>query len=119
MTIPAGVPARRTTATSHPHRVRRASPADADLVGDCGEAVLQISTDPRTLHPDQRKLPFEELAEADAIYGYSFILTNRDTSTPNKATAIEYCWLHQLLAPPSTTGLDLSACLHHDCDHLC
>jgi hypothetical protein len=41
----------------------------------------QISADPRarrrrrTLHPDQRTLPLPELAEADAIYGYSFIVT--------------------------------------------
>lgn len=60
----------------------------------------QISTDPRsrrrrTLHPDQRSLPFEELAETDAIYGYSFILTNRDTSTPDKAAAVEHWYRHR------------------------
>ncbi|MGH3841805.1 MAG: transposase [Pseudonocardiaceae bacterium] len=37
-----------------------------------------VSADPRsrrrrTLHPDQRALPLAELAEADAVYGYSFI----------------------------------------------
>jgi hypothetical protein len=42
--------------------------------------ISQVSADPRsrrrrTLHPDQRALPLEELADADAIYGYSFILT--------------------------------------------
>jgi len=41
----------------------------------------QVSADPRsrrrrTLHPDQRALPFPELAAEPAIYGYSFILTN-------------------------------------------
>jgi hypothetical protein len=29
------------------------------------------------LHPDQRALPIPELAEAGAIYGYSFILYRR------------------------------------------
>jgi hypothetical protein len=47
--------------------------------------VSQISADPRsrrrrTLHPDQRALPLEELAEADTIHGYSFILTNLDVT---------------------------------------
>jgi hypothetical protein len=36
----------------------------------------QVSADPRarrrrTLHPDQRALPIDELAAADAVYGYS------------------------------------------------
>jgi len=40
----------------------------------------QVSADPRsrrrrTLHPDQRALPFPELAAQSAIYAYSFILT--------------------------------------------
>jgi hypothetical protein len=38
----------------------------------------QVSADPRarcqrTLHPDQRALPINELAAADAVYGYSFL----------------------------------------------
>jgi hypothetical protein len=42
--------------------------------------ICEVSADPRsrrrrTLHPDQRALPLAELADADAIYGYSFILT--------------------------------------------
>ena len=36
-----------------------------------------------------------ELAEADAIYGYSFILTNLDVSTQDKATAVEYWYRHR------------------------
>jgi hypothetical protein len=47
-------------------------------------APKQISTDPRSrrsLHPDQRALPLDELAGTDARYGYSFILTNLDVST--------------------------------------
>jgi Transposase DDE domain group 1 len=60
----------------------------------------QISTDPRsrrrrTLHPDQRVLPFEELCEADAVYGYSFLLTNLDVSTPDKAAAVEHWYRHR------------------------
>jgi Transposase DDE domain group 1 len=52
----------------------------------------QVSADPRsrrrrTLHPDQRALPIPELARADAIYAYSFILTNLDVSAPGSATA--------------------------------
>ena len=51
-------------------------------------AAGQVSPDPRsrrrrTLHPDQRALPLAELA--DAVYGYSFILTNLDVSTPDNA----------------------------------
>jgi hypothetical protein len=60
----------------------------------------QVSTDKRsrrrrTLHPDQRVLPFEELAAADAIYAYSFILTNLDVGTGEKATAIEHWYRHR------------------------
>jgi hypothetical protein len=60
----------------------------------------QISTDPRsrrrrTLHPDQRILPFDELTSADAVYGYSFVLTNLDVSTPSKAAAVEHWYRHR------------------------
>jgi hypothetical protein len=55
----------------------------------------QVSADPRsrrrrTLHPGQRALPIPELAKAGPIYGYSFILTNLDVSTPDKAAAAEH-----------------------------
>jgi hypothetical protein len=49
----------------------------------------------RTLHPDQRALPFPELAAEPAIYGYSFILTNLDVSTPSKAAAAEHWYRHR------------------------
>jgi hypothetical protein len=44
-------------------------------------AAGQVSADPRprrsrTLHTDQRALPLAELADLDAVYGYSFIVTN-------------------------------------------
>jgi hypothetical protein len=70
------------------------------LVRRVGLAPEQISADPRarrrrTLHPDQRALPLAELADANAVYGYSFILTNLDVSTPAKAAAVEYWYRHR------------------------
>ena len=55
----------------------------------------QVSAGPRsrrrrTLHPDQRALPFSELTRAGAIYAYSFILTSLDVSSPDKAAAAEH-----------------------------
>ncbi|MGH3944998.1 MAG: IS1380 family transposase [Pseudonocardiaceae bacterium] len=60
----------------------------------------QVSHDPRarrrrTLHPDQRALPLAELADLDAVYGYSFIVTNLDVSTPDNATAVEHWYRHR------------------------
>ncbi len=63
----------------------------------------QVSADPRsrrrrTLHPDQRALPFPELARAGAIYAYSFILTSLDVSAPDKAAAAEHWYRHRTTA---------------------
>jgi hypothetical protein len=63
-------------------------------------APEQVSADARsrrrrTLHPAQRALPIPGLAEAGAIYGYSFILTNLDVSTPGKAVAAEHWYRHR------------------------
>jgi hypothetical protein len=56
----------------------------------------RIGTDPRApLHPDQRALSITELAEADAVYGYSFIVTNLDVSTPEQAAAAEHWYRHR------------------------
>jgi hypothetical protein len=60
----------------------------------------QISSDSRarrrrTLHPDQRALPLATLAEADTVYGYSFILTTLDVCTPAKAAAVEHWYRHR------------------------
>lgn len=60
----------------------------------------QVSADARsrrrrTLHPDQRALPVAELAEADAIHAYSFILTNLDVSTQDKAVEVEHWYRHR------------------------
>jgi hypothetical protein len=59
-----------------------------------------VSADPRarrrrTLHPDQRALPLDELAEADAVYGYSFIVTNLDVTSGEKAAAVEHWYRHR------------------------
>jgi Transposase DDE domain group 1 len=63
-------------------------------------APEQISADPRarrrrSLHPDQRALPISELATADVVYGYSFIVTNLDVSTPAQAVAAEHWYRHR------------------------
>ena len=60
----------------------------------------QVSADPRsrrrrTLHPDQRALPIPELAQASTIYACSFILTNLDVSSPDKAAAAEHWHRHR------------------------
>ena len=60
----------------------------------------QVSADPRsrrrrTLHPAQRALPLPGLAEAGAIYGYSFILTSLDVSAPSRAVAAEHWYRHR------------------------
>lgn len=59
-----------------------------------------VSADPRarrrrTLHPDQRALPLTELADLDAVYGYSFIVTNLDVTTPDRAAAVEHWYRHR------------------------
>ncbi len=60
----------------------------------------QVSSDPRarrrrTLHPEQRALPLAELADADAVYAYSFIVTNLDVSTSAKAVQVEHWYRHR------------------------
>ncbi len=60
----------------------------------------QVSGDPRsrrrrTLHPDQRALPLPELAKADAVYAYSFVMTNIDVSTPERAATTEHWYRHR------------------------
>ena len=80
-----------------------AGPADTRLLirpVRLDAAAGQVSPDPRsrrrrTLHPDQRALPLAELADADAVYGYSFILTNLDVSTPDQAAAVEHWYRHR------------------------
>jgi hypothetical protein len=76
-------------------------PADTSLlIRRVRLAPEQVSADPRsrrrrTLHPGQRALPIAELEHADAIYGYSFILTSLDVSTPDQAAAAEHWHRHR------------------------
>jgi hypothetical protein len=58
----------------------------------------------RTLHPAQRALPIPELAEAGAIYGYSFILTNLDVPAPDKAAAAEHWYRHRTTVALATAS---------------
>jgi hypothetical protein len=78
----------------------------------------QISADPRarrrrTLHPDQRALPISELADADTIYGYSFIVTNLDVSTPAQASAAEHWYRHRTAIENVFRDAKLGAALRH------
>jgi hypothetical protein len=78
----------------------------------------QVSADPRsrrrrTLHPDQRALPFPELARAGAIYAYSFILTNLDVSSPDKAIAVEHWYRHRTTVENIFRDSKLGAALRH------
>ena len=78
----------------------------------------QVSADPRsrrrrTLHPDQRALPFPELARAGAIYAYSFILTNLDVSSPDKAVAAEHWYRHRTTVENIFRDSKLGAALRH------
>jgi hypothetical protein len=78
----------------------------------------QVSADPRsrrrrTLHPDQRALPLPELARAGAIYAYSFILTNLDVSSPDKAAAAEHWYRHRTTVENIFRDSKLGAALRH------
>ena len=67
----------------------------------------------RTLRPDQRALPIVELAELNAVDGYSFIVTNRDVSTPNKAAAVEHWYRHRTQVENIFRDATLGAALRH------
>jgi hypothetical protein len=63
-------------------------------------AAGQVSADPRarrrrTLHPDQWALPLSELADADQVYGYGFIVTNLDVTTAERVAAVEHWYRHR------------------------
>jgi DDE family transposase len=78
----------------------------------------QVSADPRsrrrrTLHPDQRALPIPGLARAGAIYAYSFILTNLDVSSPDKAAAAEHWYRHRTTVENLFRDSKLGAALRH------
>jgi len=78
----------------------------------------QVSADPRsrrrrTLHPDQRALPFDELACAGPVYAYSFILTNLDVTAPDKAVAVEHWYRHRTTVENIFRDSKLGAALRH------
>ena len=78
----------------------------------------QVSADPRarrrrTLHPDQRALPIIELAGADAVYGYSFIVTDLDVSTGERAAAVEHWYRHRTQVENVFRDAKLGAALRH------
>jgi hypothetical protein len=78
----------------------------------------QVSADPRsrrrrTLHPDQRALPLPELAQAGAIYAYSFILTNLEVSSPARAAAAEHWYRHRTTVENLLRDSKLGAALRH------
>ena len=78
----------------------------------------QVSADPRsrrrrTLHPDQRSLPFPELAQQPAIYAYSFILTSLDVSSPARAAAAEHWYRHRTTVENLFRDSKLGAALRH------
>ena len=77
----------------------------------------QISADPRsrrrrTLHPDQRVLPAAELADV-AVYAYSFIVTNLEVSTPDKAAAVEHWYRHRTQVENVFRDAKIGAALRH------
>ena len=78
----------------------------------------QVSADSRsrrrrTLHPDQRALPLNELAGAEAVYGYSFLMTNLDVSTLEKAAAVEHWYRHRTQVENIFRDAKLGAGLRH------
>jgi hypothetical protein len=78
----------------------------------------QVSADPRsrrrrTLHPDQRTLPLDELAAADAVYGYSFIVTNLDVSTGERAATVEHWYRHRTQIENIFKDAKLGGALRH------
>jgi hypothetical protein len=78
----------------------------------------QVSADARsrrrrTLHPDQRALPLDELADLDAVYGYSFIVTNIDVSRGERAAAAEHWYRHRTQVENVFRDAKLGAALRH------
>jgi len=78
----------------------------------------QVSADPRarrrrTLHPDQRALPIDELAAADAVYGYSFVVTNLDVATGERAAAVEHWYRHRTSIENTFRDAKHGAALRH------
>jgi DDE family transposase len=78
----------------------------------------QVSADPRarrrrTLRPDQRALPLEELADVDTVYGYSFVVTNLEVSTGARAAAVEHWYRHRTSIENIFKDAKLGGALRH------
>ena len=78
----------------------------------------QVSADPRarrrrTLHPDQRALPIDELTDLGAVYGYSFVVTNLDVSSSERAAAVEHWYRHRTQVENVFRDAKLGAALRH------
>ena len=65
------------------------------------------------LHPDQRALPFPELAAQPAVYAYSFILTNLDVTAPARAAAAEHWYRHRTTVENLFRDSKIGAALRH------
>jgi hypothetical protein len=77
-----------------------------------------VSADPRarrrrTLHPDQRALPLDELAELDTVYGYSFIVTDLDVTSGDRAAAVEHWYRHRTQVENVFRDANHGAALRH------
>lgn len=82
------------------------------------DPATQLSRDPRarrrrTLHPEQRVLPLAELVGTDAVYGYSFVLTNLDVSTPEHAASVEHWYRHRTMIENIFRDSKIGAALRH------
>ena len=66
-------------------------------------------------HPAPRlaRLPLAELAAADAVYAYSFIVTNLDVSTPAQAAGAEHWYRHWTSIEHIFRDAKLGAALPH------
>jgi hypothetical protein len=83
-----------------------------------GAPAAQITQDlrarrRRTLHPRQRQLPLPFLARAPAVYGYSFIVTNLDVSTAQRAVEVEHWYRHRTQIENVFRDAKLGAALRH------
>jgi hypothetical protein len=82
------------------------------------DPATKLSADPRarrrrTLRPDQRALPLPELAAAGAVFGYSFMLTNLDVSTPETAASVEHGYRHRTAIENLFRDSKIGAALRH------
>jgi hypothetical protein len=80
--------------------------------------VGQVPADPRarrrrTLHPDQRVLPIDELAGAEVVHGYSFVVTNLDVSTGERAAGVGHCYRHRTQVENIFRDAKLGGALRH------